>query len=82
MKPTIVEAALRYAQMDKTDPFAFRRAMSHYANKVCNKQTDDEGRYAYDAEQTEETREYLDGYVNPDGSRTFKVTIFKNGVRP
>lgn len=70
-------AALDYAAFEKSDPFAYSRAISHIQNGICNpKRTDDEIIAAhYSAVPFQEEREL------PNGEK-YTVTAYKNAVRP
>ena len=76
-----IEAAQRYAEADKSDPFAYGRAMAHMKNGVAGFLGD--GRDAfYDADEYEETRtieKIINGETVPEN---FQVKAFKNRVRP
>jgi hypothetical protein len=83
----MVEAARRFAQADRSDPFAMRRAMAHIANGVASPSRGGNQEYDvaagtpsyYDAEPSREMRKAL-GY----GGREFEydVVSFRNIVRP
>jgi hypothetical protein len=76
-----VEAAKRYAAADRSDPFAFSRAMTHINNGVASALGD--GRdAAYDATETTETRRLPDGLKFMDGSNEWNVPAYRNMVRP
>lgn len=70
-----IRSALDYAASDRSDPFAFNRAMTHASNRVGYYE-DSNGRmaYAYEAERYDETRKLPDG-------REFKVDAYKNVAR-
>lgn len=71
----MVLAAARYADANKSDPFAMARAMTHINNGIAEYAT---GRDAtpgyYDAEEGVETR------MLPDGT-AYQATIYKNVAR-
>lgn len=72
----LVEMALRYSQADRTDPFAFNRAMTHIQNGIATlaRQTDGEPAY-YEADAYQEDAiDFL--------GRPHKVTRYKNMKRP
>lgn len=70
-----VEAAKRYAASDRSDPFAYARAMTHLQNGICRTPDSQHQAAIYDAEPFEETR------VLPDG-REYHATVYRNVVRP
>ena len=74
----IHEAALRYAASDKSDPFAYARAVSHAKHGVSSASNAQQKPAYYDAEETIEHREY-----SHEG-RTVKYTVpaYINVVRP
>ncbi len=62
----MIDAALRYAKADRSDPFARNRVLSHIANGVCTnaRSTVDGGPLFYDATPTSEKRTYVkDGQI-------------------
>lgn len=66
-------AARRYAEFDRSDPFVFRRAMTHINNGIVGFLRD--GCDAmYDAVPYDETR------VLPDG-REYVVTVYRDARR-
>ena len=72
------EGAEVYARADKSDPFAYRRAISHIKNGFASV-TNDKGQAAYyDAEQVVEHREY----VHEGRVVKFTVPAYINMVRP
>ena len=76
-----IESAKRYAAADRSDPFAFSRAMTHINNGIAS--TLGDGRDAcYDAAETTETRKLPDGIVFADGSNEWTVPAYRNMVRP
>ena len=69
------EAAKRYAEANKSDPFAYRRAKAHLLNNVAS-YANQQGQAAYyDAEPFTETR------VLPDGTE-YPATVYRNIIRP
>ena len=70
----IIDGARAYAAADRSDPFAFNRAMSHMKNGISSVGARGEDAF-YKAEPYQETR-YL-----PDG-REYLVTVYKNIQRP
>lgn len=56
-----VEGAIRYAKADRSDPFAFNRAMSHIQNGICRTPPDKGGDYGYSAKLIKERRSYDTG---------------------
>jgi hypothetical protein len=77
----LVEAAKRYAAADRSDPFAYRRALCHLSNGVAhwnNGSPRDPKDGFYDAEEYQETR-----HMPPPFERTeYKVIAYKNMARP
>ena len=72
----IADARL-YADADKSDPFAFSRAMSHM--KVGIGRIDGS---RYFARATTEQRTLERGMVFSDGSNTYPVTVYRDVQRP
>lgn len=73
-----VAGARRYAEADRSDPFAFARAMTHLSNGIAAYGKKGEEQF-YDAVETQETR------VLPaaDGKRVeYQATVYTNRVRP
>lgn len=70
---------IRYAEADKSNPFAFNRAMSHHINGVTkrryNPDTGESKACSYDAEEYQQVR------VTEKGDE-YKVIAYKNMVRP
>lgn len=69
-----IEGAQRYAAADKSDPFAFSRAMTHIRNGICKTRPDGEAA-DYDAEMASEMRKL------PDGTE-YQVSIYRSLKRP
>lgn len=67
------EGARNYALAEKSDPFAFARAMSHTLNGIANIHNGEDA--FYQADPYQETR------VLPDG-REYNVTAYRNVKRP
>lgn len=73
-KTRLIEAAKRYAAADRSDPFAFNRAMAHLSNGVC---TGDKNHY--DAELHHELR----SIEMPNGHKLeWQAEVYRNLVRP
>ena len=70
-----VEAAKRYAEANKSDPFAFNRAMTHHKNGISQYALKDGRSSFYDAEEDHEIRKL------PDGTE-YRATVYKNIIRP
>lgn len=72
------EGAEVYARADKSDPFAYRRAIAHIKNGVASVSNDKGHAAYYDAEQVVENREYT------HEGRVVKYTVpaYINMVRP
>lgn len=80
-----INGARAYALSDKSDPFAFNRAMTHTLNGVCNRRFTKSGEPIecnYHADCHMETRHAPSGYVFQDGSRKFLHQTYRNGIRP
>lgn len=76
-----VDAARRYSAADRSDPFAFRRAMTHINNGIAS--TLGDGRDAiYDATEATETRMLPDGMTFSDGGNQWNVPVYRNVMRP
>jgi hypothetical protein len=69
-----VDAAKRYALADKSDPFAFSRAMSHMKNGVCGFLNNGQDAF-YTADPIQVTR------TLPDGTK-YAAVEYVNRVRP
>lgn len=74
----IHDAAIRYARSEKSDPFAYARAVAHAKVGVSSVNNNQQKGAYYDAEQTIEHREYV------HEGRTVKYTVpaYINVVRP
>lgn len=74
----MVKGAARYAAADRSDPFAFARAIAHIHSGVASLGHDDGGPAYYNAEETAAERTVvLDGRAI-----TYPVTEYKNIQRP
>lgn len=69
----MTEGALAYALADKSDPFAYGRALAHTANGVAS--IDGDKNMFYSAERGSEERKLPTG-------ETFQVTVYRNATRP
>lgn len=81
----MVQGAQRYSQADKSDPFAFRRAMTHIKNGIAGFFFDNNGNRHdafYNAEEGKEERTLPKGQAFSDGSNKYSVTTYRNMVRP
>lgn len=76
---TMHQAAERYAASDKSDPFAYRRAMTHLRNGIAV-WSDQQGQPAYyDAEEALEPR----AIKMPNGQvLEWNATVYRNIRRP
>lgn len=70
-----IDAAKRYAAAERSDPFAFRRAMTHLQNNVAGFFDGNGKETFYNADEFVENRSLPDG-------REYQVTVYKNIVRP
>lgn len=68
-------AAERYAAAERSDPFAYSRAMRHIQNGIAVYAKEDGSKGYYDAEEGTETR------TLPDG-REYQATVYRNIQRP
>jgi hypothetical protein len=69
-----IDGAQRYAAAEKSDPFAFSRAMTHIRNDICRTRPDGEAA-DYDAEMASEMRKL------PDGTE-YQVSVYRSLKRP
>lgn len=82
----LIDGAKRYAQADRSDPFALRRAITHATNGVANTSRPSNQEYdiaagvyaGYDAEPFRETRKI----VNGSREIVFDILSFRNVTRP
>lgn len=82
----MIGGALRYAAADRTDPFAFRRAMAHIDNGVASMGRPENKEYAiaagsramYDAAMVMEPR----SYVRDGETINYDVVRWQNMKRP
>jgi hypothetical protein len=78
-KHKLIEAAKRYAASDPSDPFAFRRAITHLNNGIAAYANKDGKPAFYDAELYHETR----SITIPNGSvMEWQAEVYKNVHRP
>ena len=78
-KQEMTEAAKRYAASDPSDPFAFRRAMTHLANGVASYGSKDGKPAYYDAELYHEPR----AIIMPNGQKLeWQAEVYRNVHRP
>lgn len=80
-----IEAARRYAAADRSDPFAFGRAMAHIKNGIADDRKDRDQPVTachYDAEETQERRSLPTGITFSDGTSDYVVPAYKNVKRP
>lgn len=77
----LIGGARIYAKADRSDPFAFNRAMTHINNGICEPFVDDHGtthEAGYDAEAFQESRS-----VWIDGQKVeYHVVAYRNLNRP
>ena len=71
----MLQGAMNYAMADRSDPFAFSRAMTHTLNGVANYSDSHGQSQHYEAECYMETRKLPDG-------RQYQVTQYRNMKRP
>lgn len=77
-----IDAARRYAAADRSDPFAFGRAMAHIKNGIAADIKDKSEAAHYDAEETQERRSLPTGITFSDGTSDYVVPAYKNVKRP
>ncbi len=81
-----IEGARLYAKADRSDPFAFSRAMSHINNGLCKAYIKDENRFQeavlYNAKQAMEIHTLPPGHHFSDGSTEYQVTVYREVTRP
>ena len=75
-----IAGAKLYAASDRSDPFAFSRAMSHINNGCCRDEDGLEQVYC-NARRDIETRTLDPGMVFSDGSNTHPVTVYRDVSR-
>jgi hypothetical protein len=68
----MIEGARLFALADRSDPFAFNRAMSHTLNGVAS---------AHDGDKYYQAEPSLEQRVTPKGER-YNVTVYKEVKRP
>ena len=68
--------ARNYALADRSDPFAYSRAMSHIDLGIC---TDGA---TYEATPTQEMRKLPDGNALSNGEAEYAVTVYRDVRRP
>lgn len=80
----MIQGAINYAKFDRSDPFAFARAMSEINNGICTvKVREDDGKPCfYNAEPVTEMRKLDPGMQFSDGSNEYPVTVYRNAMRP
>lgn len=79
----MLDGAARYAAGDKSDPFAYGRALAHIVQGICDARCEPSKEYVrelgetcyYDAKETVEKRVTADG-------KEFFATVYHNMVRP
>jgi len=69
-----IDAARRFAAADKSDPFAYGRAMAHLRSGLAGYDARGNSCF-YDAEEATETRKL------PDGTE-YQARVYRNVVRP
>lgn len=75
--------AFNYAQADRSDPFAYAKAMSHIKNGICDQRFDNKNNEQrlchYEADLTQEQR----SFVNGEGKIVeYTVPTYVNMKRP
>jgi len=75
----MLESAKRYAEYDKSDPFAYARARSHILQGIATPYNSQGQEAFYGADPFQEGRSYTDG-----GGRIaeYSVTVYRNIHRP
>lgn len=87
-----IEGAKRYAKADRSDPFAFTRALAHLRIGIVSPDNDrgagwifrdhSSGPAVYDAREAHVGTSLDPGMVFSDGSNTYHVTEFREVTRP
>lgn len=75
----MVDGARRYAAANRSDPFAYSRAMSHAANGVSGIRINEANERLdafYDAKVGIEKRSLPSGRTFSDGSKSFEVPVY------
>lgn len=75
----MIEGAGRYAAANRSDPFAYARAMSHTQTGVAGIRVNEANERIdafYDAKVGIEKRKLPDGQTFSDGSRTYEVPVY------
>lgn len=76
-----IAAAKRYAAADRSDPFAYNRAMTQIDNGIaCSLR--DGADAIYDAVESHETRALPAGTTFSDGTSQWSVPVYRNMTRP
>ena len=79
MNHKLIEAAQRYAASDPSDPFAFKRAMTHLGNEVASYSNQNGQAAFYDAELHYEAR----AITLPSGKKLeWQAEVYRNVHRP
>jgi len=81
----MLQGARVYAMADRSDPFAFDRAMTHVSLGIADvgfSANNDPSDRFYQAEQIVEERTLHGGVTFSDGSKKFSVLGFRNMKRP
>jgi hypothetical protein len=74
----MIDGARRYAEANRSDPFAFSRAMSHVNNGVAGIRIENDERIDafYDAKVGIEKRKLPTGQLFSDGSNSYEVPAY------
>jgi hypothetical protein len=83
----LTNEALHYAHADRSDPFAFSRALTHLKSGIASYRPDidDDRRLvlsSYSASPAQETRKLPEGKKFSDGTTEYRVTTYRNMKRP
>lgn len=75
-----IQGAKRFAEADRSDPFAYARAMTHINVGIALPDPRD-GTLMYDAVPATETRTLAGGAKFSDGRTDYDVTVWRDGKR-
>ena len=81
LKQRWTEAAKRYADADRSDPFTFARAMTHIRTGIVGFK-DRGGEAIYSADEHMETRQLPAGMKFSNGDTEYQVRAYRNITRP
>jgi hypothetical protein len=85
LQQRMIAGAHAYAAADRSDPFAFSRALSHINNGIAGVRTNENGDKVdafYNAKPVVQTRKLPAGQMFSNGANTYQVTTYDAMVRP